>query len=142
MAKFEQIQKKALKWVFHEEFLSYSDNEIYYIKFKEVKILPLRYRFDLNDLLLFHKIVYDIIDVKLPNYIKQHTVESRLRNSHLDSLSYVSTLDHINTSTRSPLYKSFFFRSIHLWNTLPFNARNCTNQLTFKRRLRNFYEKK
>ena len=139
MTKFEQIQKKALKWVFHEEFLSYSDNEIYYIKCKEVNILPIRYRFDLNDLLLFHKIVYNIVDVKLPNYIKQYTGESRLRSSHLHSLSYVSALDHINTSTRSPLYKSFFFRSIHLWNTLSFNTRNCTNQFTFKKKVKGIF---
>ena len=33
MTKFEQLQKKAIKWVFHEEFLSYSDNEIYYTHF-------------------------------------------------------------------------------------------------------------
>ena len=43
-----------------------------------------------------------------------------------------------NMSTRSPLYKSFFFRSIHLWNTLPFHTRNCTNQFTFKKKVKEF----
>ena len=85
-----------------------------------------------------YKIVYDTIDIKIPAYIKQYSGESRLRSSHLDSLSYISTLDPINTSTRSPLYKSFFFRSIHLWNSLPFNTRNCTNQITFKKYVKEF----
>ena len=97
-----------------------------------------RYRFDLNDIMCFHKIVYDTIDIKIPACIKQYSGESRLRSSHLDSLSYISTLDPINTSTRSPLYKSFFFRSIHLWNSLPFNTRNCTNQVTFKKYIKEF----
>ena len=112
MSKFEQLQKKTLKWIFREEYCSYFDIETCYKKYKEVNILPLRYRFDLNDLMLFHKIVYNTIDIKIPAYIKQYTRESRLRSSRLDSLSYISTLDPINTSTRSPLYKSFFFRSI------------------------------
>ena len=107
-------------------------------KCKEVNILPLRYRFDLNDFMCFHKIVYNTIGIQIPDYIKQYSGESRLRSSRLDSLSYISTLDPINTSTRSPLYKSFFFRSIHLWNSLPFNTRNCTNQITFNKYVKEF----
>ena len=138
VSKFEQLQKKALKWIFHEEYCSYFDIETYYKKCKEVNILPLRYRFDLNDLIFFHKIVYNTIDIEIPAYIKQYSGESRLRSSRLDTLSYISTLDPVNTSTRSPLYKSFFFRSIHLWNSLPFNTRNCTNPITFKKHVKEF----
>ena len=57
MNKFEVFQKKCLKWILSEQELSYS-NEDYIRKCKQVNILPLFCRFNLNDMNLFHKIVY------------------------------------------------------------------------------------
>ena len=41
--------------------------------------------FDLNDLILFHKIVFENTPIKLPDYISKFDGMSRLRERHLDS---------------------------------------------------------
>ena len=57
ISKFEALQKNAIKWILNEKFLSYSDYNIYIKKCRYVNILPISKKFDLNDLILFHKIV-------------------------------------------------------------------------------------
>ena len=57
MNKFESFQKKCLKWILSEEEKSYS-HEVYISICKQVNIPPLSFRFNFNDLNLFHKIVY------------------------------------------------------------------------------------
>ena len=69
--KFESLQKQAIKWIHGEENRSYSD-ELYALRCKQIDILPLQQHFDINDLLFFHKIVYNIIPVSLPNYISPY----------------------------------------------------------------------
>ena len=67
--KVERIQKKAMKWILGEEGLSYSCNNLYLQKCKELKILPMKYRFELVDLLALHKIIHGISPVSLPVYL-------------------------------------------------------------------------
>ena len=55
--KFELLQKRAVKWILSEEFFSYPSKTVYYEKCKEVNILPFSKSLDLNDLILFHKII-------------------------------------------------------------------------------------
>ena len=52
LQKFEVIQKNAIKWIVNEEFLSYSDDETYLRKCKQVNILPISKIFELRDLVL------------------------------------------------------------------------------------------
>ena len=68
MNKFEVFQKKCLKWILSEQELSYS-NEVYIRKCKQVNILPLFCRFNLNDMNLFHKIVYKTIPINMSDYL-------------------------------------------------------------------------
>ena len=124
--KFEKIQKNAIKWILHEQYISYSNDEVYFRKCKESNLLPLAQRFELNDVILFHKIVYQFVNIDIPSYITPYTGNSRLRSTHLDCLSYVASLDSLNSSIHSQLYKSFFFRTIHIWNKLPLEVRSCT----------------
>ena len=63
--KFEALQKRAIKWINFEEVDSYSD-EIYAIRCRQVDILPLQLHFELNDLIFFYKIIYELIPVSLP----------------------------------------------------------------------------
>ena len=90
MGKFENVQKKCLKWVLCEEEMSYNNKDVYIRKCKQVNVLPMSKRFVLNDITLFHKIVYNLIPVKLPDYISLFDGVTRLRSCHLDRLSYVS----------------------------------------------------
>ena len=44
--KFENFQKRCIKWILSEEELSYNPYEIYFNKCREAKILPISLRFD------------------------------------------------------------------------------------------------
>ena len=94
-------------------------------------ILPLAQKFDLNDLVLFHKIVYNLIPLDLPDYLSLFDGNSRLRSSHHDRLSFVCTLQPKGSST-SLLDKSFFYRTHSMWNHLPLDIREITCNSLFK----------
>ena len=131
--KFERLQKNAVKWILNEEHTSYSTVDIYYRKCRELNILPMNMRFDLSDLVLFHKIVHQLIPMKIPEYISRYTGSSRLRNRHLDSMSFIFNNAYPTRDSRSKLYKSFYYRTIHTWNALDFNTRNTASIVEFKR---------
>ena len=116
MNKFESFQKKCLKWILSEEEKSYF-HEVYISKCKQVNIPPLSFRFNFNDMNLFHKIVYKTIPVNIPDYLTLYS------GTHLDNLLFVSNIASTTTSIKN-LNKSFFFRSHTLWNSLPFDIRN------------------
>ena len=135
---FEKIQKRAIKWILRQEYCSYSDVATYYSKCKEVNILPLSKHFEVNDLIFFYKILNKHIDIPLPPYIQYYSGQSRLRSSRLDAHSFVFVQDNDSESSmRSPLYNSFFYRTIHYWNNLSLNIRNTESQTCFKRLVRN-----
>ena len=67
----------------NEPFVSYSDNE-FLNKQKDLGVLPMKYKFLLADLTLFHSIINNKVEIKLPNYIvrmEPHDVKSVTRNS-------------------------------------------------------------
>ena len=132
--KFEQLQKRVIKWILNEEFTSYFDQALYYTKCKQVNILPISKRFDLNDLIFFHNIVFQHIDITLPPYIKRfsNTGHSLLRNNRLDHKSFVY-VQELSGCSGSLLYKSFYYRVIHLWNALTLNIRITESCSIFKK---------
>ena len=62
-----------------------------------------------------------------------YTGNSRLTSTDLDCFSYVASLNSLNSSMHSQLYKSFFYRTIHISNKLPFETRNCPQPQSFRR---------
>jgi len=72
--------------------------------------------------------------VSLPSYLTFFEGQSRLRSSHLDSLSLVSSLQPrtnlYSTRTSSHLAKTFFYRTHIKWNDLPLCLReiNCPDK--------------
>ena len=86
--------------------MSYSSGQ-YIRKCRQANLLPMSSRFNLNDLILFHKIVYNLIPVTLPDYLTFYNGNSRLRSSHLDHLSLECSLLPRN-SLSTLLEKSFF----------------------------------
>ena len=127
--KFETFQKRCIKWILSESNIKYESFYTYLKKCRQVNLLPLSKRFDLNDLVLFHKIVYDLIPINFPDYLSFFNGISRLRSSHLDSLSIVSSLQ---SRSDISLKKSFFYRTHSLWNSLPFEIRSINVLSTFK----------
>ena len=125
--EFEQLQKKALKWILKEENLHY-DEEIYLKKCYQTNLSPMKVFFDINDLIYFHKIINNQIPLNLPKYIQPYTGQSRLRQSKLDDMCYVCDYKSSSfPSCRSPFYKSFFYRVVHTWNSIPLSIRNIPN---------------
>ena len=132
--KLENFQKLCIKWILSEEYIRYNSYIIYIQKCRQVNLLPLAKRFDLNDLILFHKVVYNLIPLDLPNYLSYFNGISRLRSCHLDHLSFVCNLQPKNSST-SHLTKSFFYRTYTKWNALPLNIRDMACSSNFKTHL-------
>ena len=91
-------------------------------------------RFELNDLILFHKIFYKLIPINLPDYLSLFNGNSRLRSCHLDSLSVVNNLAATRLSTVY-LKKSFFYRTHTEWNALPLLIRQIVCPSSFKNEL-------
>ena len=91
------------------------------------------HRFNLNDLVLFHKIFHKRIPVKMPPYLSLFT-GNQLRSSHLDNLCFVSSVLPRGSGTAT-LNKSFFYRTHNLWNRLSLEIRQILSQIEFKREL-------
>ena len=134
--KIERIQKRAIKWILSEEAASYSPYEVYVRKCKEVNLLPMSIRFDLNDILFLHKVIHKLKPVNLPPYLTFFEGQSRLRSSHLDSLSLVSSIhprsNFSSTRSSNPLANTFFYRTHSKWNSLPLSLREIECPLRFK----------
>lgn len=152
--KLESVQRRAVKWILSELDHHYSDFE-YLKRLKDLEILPLKYKFDLTDLLMFHKIFYDLSVIKLPSHLRLlNEIESsrlrpiinppnrisenvttsslsQLRTNRSDRLSLKCTVD-----ARAPSFKSsFFFRTHLLWNFLPTDIKEITCSVDFKDKL-------
>ena len=134
--KLESIQKRGIKWILDEQYASYS-SEIYYLRCKELNLLPIKSKLILKDLKLFHDIVYERVPIDLPDYLHFHSGASRLRNSHLDDLSIVSNIQpritcnynssaDVVSSSLCHFSNSYFFRTMNNWNSLPRDTRTIT----------------
>ena len=58
--KLESLQKSCIKWILSEDYINYNSYDIYIQKCRQVNLLPLVKRFELNDLILFHKIFINL----------------------------------------------------------------------------------
>ena len=145
LQKFENLQKRCIRWILSEEYSSYSMNSTYVHKCRQVNLLPLTKFFEYNDLKLFHKIFYNLVPINFPDYLSLYTGSSRLRSCHFDRLTLISSLQQKNNikssdnvHSRSPLSKSFFFRTFTKWNALPLSTRELSNQPAFEIKLMDF----
>ena len=142
--KLEGIQKRGVKWIRNDYSISYGANyHLYLIHCRQLNILPIKFRFDFNDLKMFHSIIHGFSCVKLPDYIKPFQ-GTRLRKCHLDSKCYISNIQPSSTSrnfdsaSRGSLFNSFFYRSHLQWNKLPISLREIIRPSEFKIKLLNY----
>ena len=141
--KIESVQKRAIKWMLNEQYHHYTDWE-YTCRLRDLNLLPIKYYFIFNDLIIFHKVYNDAYCIKLPPYFRPCNGEDRSRlrsnvrpphyyNSETSTLD-LSTMRTLSldekslkctlSSTYSGFKNSFFFRGHLLWNYLPLNIRN------------------
>jgi hypothetical protein len=123
---FDLLQRRAVKWILKESHISYSDED-FLIKQRELDILPMKNKFIFSDLTLFHKIIYETVQIKLPNYvirieaqdIKHATKSNILISKGTDQLKFkCNTLPKINA-----FKNCFFVRTLKQWNELPLTLR-------------------
>ena len=148
VAKFEAIQKRAVKWIFMEDYKHYSD-AVYKAKLRELDPLdlPIEQRFVLGDLKLFHKVINKEVCIDLPEYLElidpkevsnepsnEPTEHRRLRITHKDPLYFVCKC---NIHDRVNVFRHIFFYKIHnLWNRLPLGVRLIADSNLFREELR------
>ena len=112
--------------------MSYSPST-YIQKCRQLKIMPIEDRFDFLDLIFFFKIVKQHIPVIFPPYLQPFQGHSRLRNSHMDSLCYVSSI--LPRASSNAFAKNFFFRTHTKWNHIPLDIREIESITEFKSKL-------
>ena len=136
--KIESIQKRAIKWINYDYSQSYTSNDyLYYTHCKQIDILPIRYRFDYNDLKLFHLIIHKMSPIQLPSYLRFFE-GTTLRSSHYDNLSLISNVfpaGQVNPSSNRGFSNSYFYRTHLLWNRLPLSLREIISPSEFKSKL-------
>ena len=149
--KLERIQKRAVKWILSEQNFSYNDVE-YHSRLRDLNLLPIKYRFILSDLLLFHSIFYNESNIKLPDYYVKYSDEEKgrlrkcikppdyfggsvktidlqkPRESNYSDLSLKCTI----AETKLKYKSSFFFRATQEWNRLPSDVRLIENSNQFR----------
>ena len=134
MHKFDAVQKKAIKWINGEQFNHYTNLE-YLSKLKELSILTMKSKFALNDLILFYKIINDLVPINLPEHftiIKPEDVRlTRKTATILDDKDMTSIKCSIKPSCES-FRNCFFYRTMKLWNSVPYNIRQQSAITKFK----------
>ena len=124
---FENFQKSCIKWILREQFLPY--HEIDYLKrLTALNILPLESKFIYSDLLLFHKVIHELIPIKIPDEIT--TLSARTRSTIQSSHKYQIKSDI--SIKKNALSNSFFIRSLSHWNRLPDECRQLQDHSAFR----------
>ncbi len=135
--KFAAVQKRAVKWILGEQFRSYSDDECNQ-KQRNLNILPIKLKFIYNDLMMYFKIVNDLVPVKLPEFItiiqpeeSRYTRNTAPIHNRTDKTRYQCNVPINNDIFRN----SYFCRVIRYWNSLPENIRQTERVSVYKQLL-------
>ena len=131
----DQVQKRAVKWILKEPFSSYSELE-FLMKQRSLDLLPMKSKFVFTDLVLFYNIVYELVNIKLPNYVikwESKDVLKSTRSTHCiaegsDKLKFKCTV----VPKVKSFENSFFVRTLKAWNNLPLTIRaiKCPNNFS------------
>ena len=137
ISKFDAIQKRAVKWIHGQYFQHYSDSD-YLIKQTELKIMPIKLKFYQNDLIMFYKIVNSLVPINLPEHFtfldSEQLRYTRRTAQVIDKKDITQIVCSIKASSES-FKNCFFYRSMKLWNFLPFELRQEPRLSTFKAKL-------
>ena len=114
-----------------ESYLSYDEKE-YIRKLKDLDILPIKYFFKENDLLLLFKVIHEHVPVTLPLEIVKYRPRLRSRSHNLFKYQLHESL----SEPKKILTNSFFVRALSAWNRLPDEIREITQFNSFKNQLK------
>ena len=140
IAKFDMIQKRAIKWIDGHPYVSYTQEE-FSKKQREYDILPMKARFRLNDLKLFYQIVNSLVPIDLPKYITfagaSQTRYTR-RTAGIIEGDDTTTLCCSIVPNCDVFSNSYFYRTMKMWNSLPVSVRQASGISLFKSELTRF----
>lgn len=123
--KVEAVQRSMSKFLLNNFDISYSQ------RCNDLRILPLSFRREINDLLFIFKCMYGNFNVDFNEFcVREPSTNLRSSNGILLSLNLVRTETFMH---------SYFNRVVHLWNILPLSIRSCTSLTSFKQLLTEFY---
>ena len=135
LVPFESVQKRGVKFIAgHQRFDHYSA-DTFLAKQREYRILPIRLRFILRDIVMFYKIVNSLVPITLPDYIsptEADQVRYTRRTAAIIEHTDVSTFNCSIIPTCDSFRKSFFYRTLQLWNRLPLDVRQSSSISAFK----------
>ena len=127
-ALIENVQRRATKFI-----LNYPPRDISYMdRLISLNLLPLEYRRELRDILLFHKFTSGTMPTNCSNLFSPATSVYATRN--FDQNNFKIKVDHKQNYFRY----SFFSRVVKVWNNLPKNFKNCKYK-TLKKLLLDHY---
>ena len=138
--KLDSLQKRGIKWILSEFSQSYKKQD-FIIKQRSLDILPINEHLLLTDLILFHKIFYELICIPMPDYIQRISVESL----NATTTRFYATARELSDNLllkctiipkKGAFINSFFYRSHLEWNKLDFSLRQITEPETFKAHLK------
>ena len=134
LSKFDAIQKKAVKWIYGQQFGHYSVTE-YMSKQKMLNILPIKFKFILNDLVLLYKIVNGFINIQLPEHFTFTKPNEVRYTRNTSEIINENDMTHVKCSIKPScdnFKNNFFFRTMVIWNRLPYNIRQVPSISSFK----------
>ena len=124
--KIESVQRSMTKFILNSYDLSYVQ------RCTDLKLLPLSFRREINDLLFFFKCLHGSVKVDFSTEFAFLTSPRSLRSASEELLSA--------QPVRTECFKSSYFnRIVRLWNLLPVCIRQCESFSTFKKQLNSFY---
>ena len=140
IVKFDSIQKKAVKWIFGQQFEHYNDQE-YLAKLNELNILPIKLKFALNDLVLYYKIINFLVPINLPEhftFIKPGDVRCTRNTSDIIEKKDVTRIKCCIKPTCESFRTCFLYRTMGLWNSIPYSIRQQSAITKFKTQVTKF----
>ena len=115
-------------------------DKVYFKKLKELDLLPLDLKFELNDMVLFHDIFYDKSVLRFPHYIMRQTDDSAHKYFQRPTRTFNDSdklkLKSIIAPKVDAFKNSFFYRSSNFWNLLPAAIRCIESTILFKAKVK------
>ena len=130
--RMERIQRRATKYVLN---LSFSCSDSYVSRLRSLSLLPICYWHEYLDMVLFFKIVHNLVSVKQFVVPSVRTTRCTRSSSNSDVIKF--NVPRCKTSTYQ---RSFLVRTTRVWNTLADVLNISTNNLnSFKSVMLNYY---
>ena len=124
----ENVQRRASKFI-----LNYPESMPYVERLQKAKLLPLEFRREINDLIIWFKSKHHLITMDINKYIS--TYNPRYQSRNYDENNFNIIIRH----KQEYFQNSYFVRTAKIWNNLPTELKAINSLGAFKGRLNKLY---